>query len=150
MACRLISVKPLSEPMMGVLLIGPLEANFGEILIKISSILIQENAFESVACEMAAISFRPQCVKRHCITSEMDGWLSACSRQNVANIFMARRKMNLLTYYAPDQCFLIIKISELLFSLTLFTYTTTPCKNKEYICINSGKKEQVKMVVYMF
>ena len=43
----------------GILLIGPLGTNFSEILI----IFIQENAFQSVVCEMAAILSRPQCVK---------------------------------------------------------------------------------------
>ena len=42
-----------------ILFIGPLGTNFSEILI----ILIQEDAFESVVCETAAILFRPQCVK---------------------------------------------------------------------------------------
>ena len=43
----------------GILLIGPIGTNFSEILI------IQENAFESVVCETAAILSRPQCVKMH-------------------------------------------------------------------------------------
>ena len=42
----------------GILLIGSLGRNFSEISIEIS---IQENAFESVVCEMAAILSRPQC-----------------------------------------------------------------------------------------
>ena len=33
-----------------------------------SNIFIQENAFESVVCEMAAILSRPQCVKRKCLS----------------------------------------------------------------------------------
>ena len=39
----------------GILLIGPLGTNLSEILIEIPTILIQENAFESVVCEMASI-----------------------------------------------------------------------------------------------
>ena len=35
MACRLFGVKPSSEPNAGILLIGPLGANFNEILIEI-------------------------------------------------------------------------------------------------------------------
>ena len=49
----------------GLLLIGPLETNFSEILI------IQENAFESVVCEMASILSRPQCVKRYPADNEL-------------------------------------------------------------------------------
>ena len=43
----------------GLLLIGPLGTNFSEILIENSNIFIQENAFESVVCEVAAILSRP-------------------------------------------------------------------------------------------
>ena len=34
MACRLIGAKPLSEPIAGILLIGPLGTNFNELLIE--------------------------------------------------------------------------------------------------------------------
>ena len=48
----------------GILLIGPLGISFSEILIEIhSNILIQENAFENVVCEIAAILSRPQWVE---------------------------------------------------------------------------------------
>ena len=47
-----------------VLLTGLLETNFSEILIAILTyIFIQENVFDSVVFEMAAILSRPQCVK---------------------------------------------------------------------------------------
>ena len=48
-----------------ILLIGPLGTKFSEILIRLPAFffLIQENAFESVDCEMAAILSRHQCVK---------------------------------------------------------------------------------------
>ena len=46
----------------GILSIGPLGTNFNEILIKIHT-FSQENAFENVVCETAAILSRPQCVK---------------------------------------------------------------------------------------
>ena len=55
MACRLTSAKPLSKTNAGILLIGPLGTN--------SCIFIQENAFEYVVWEMAAILSRSQCVK---------------------------------------------------------------------------------------
>ena len=45
----------------GILLIRPLGTNLSEIL-RNSNIFIQENAFESVVCEKAAILSRPQCV----------------------------------------------------------------------------------------
>ena len=47
----------------GILLIWPLGTNFNEILVKIPTIFIQENVFENVVCETAAILSRPQCVK---------------------------------------------------------------------------------------
>ena len=49
----------------GILLIGPLETNFSEILIlnRNSYIFIQENAFQNVVWKMAAILSRPRCVK---------------------------------------------------------------------------------------
>ena len=61
MACRLVGAKPLSEPMPIVnwALMNKLQWNFSQN----SNIFIQENAFESVVCEMAAILSRPQCVK---------------------------------------------------------------------------------------
>ena len=46
----------------GILLIGPLGTNFSEILNRNSNIFIQENAFENVVCETAAILSWPQCV----------------------------------------------------------------------------------------
>ena len=58
----------------GLLLIGPSGTNFSEILIEI--IFIQENAFESVVCETAAILSRPQCV--NATTSNIFGWIKSC------------------------------------------------------------------------
>ena len=61
MACRLVGTKPLSEPMLEyfhLTLRNILQWNFN----RNSDIFIQENAFESVICEMAAILSRPQCV----------------------------------------------------------------------------------------
>ena len=49
----------------GLLLIGPLYRNKLQWNLNLNSnIFIQENAFESVVCETAAILSRPQCVKR--------------------------------------------------------------------------------------
>ena len=64
MACSLAGAKPLSETTNGMLLIGPLETNFSEILIKSLYVFIQENALENVVWKMAAILSRPQCVKQ--------------------------------------------------------------------------------------
>ena len=47
----------------GLLLIGPSETNFSEILIKIHHIFIQENAFENGVWKMVAILSQPQGVK---------------------------------------------------------------------------------------
>ena len=47
----------------GILLIGPLGTNISEILSKNSHIFIQENAFQNIICEVAAILSRTQCVK---------------------------------------------------------------------------------------
>ena len=47
----------------GILLIRPLGTNFSEFLVEILIFYIQENAFESVVCEEAAILSRPQWVK---------------------------------------------------------------------------------------
>ena len=44
----------------GLLLIGPLGTNHSEILIENYNIFIQENTFESVVCETAAILSLPQ------------------------------------------------------------------------------------------
>ena len=59
MACRLDGAKPLSEPMLEYLLIGPLGTNFSEILIEISNIFTEENMFKIAVCEMSAILSRP-------------------------------------------------------------------------------------------
>ena len=48
-----------------ILSIGTLGINFSENLGGNSYIFIQENAFEMVVCEMAAILSRPQCVNTH-------------------------------------------------------------------------------------
>ena len=49
----------------GILVIGPLGTNFSEIFNRNIHIFIQENAFENVVWEKAAILSRPQCVKKH-------------------------------------------------------------------------------------
>ena len=46
----------------GIFLIETLGTHFSEILIEILTFFIQENVFESVVCEIAAILSRPQCV----------------------------------------------------------------------------------------
>ena len=52
MACRLVWTNA------GILLIGPLETNFSEILSRNYNIFIHENVFENVVCEMATILSR--------------------------------------------------------------------------------------------
>ena len=52
----------------GILLIGPLRANFSEILIQMQTyIFIQRNAVENVVRKLASILSRPQCV--YCLSS---------------------------------------------------------------------------------
>ena len=46
----------------GILLIGPLETNFSEILIRIQTFSFKKNAFENIVCEMVGILSRPRCV----------------------------------------------------------------------------------------
>ena len=46
----------------GILLIRPLGTNFSEFFCRNSNIFIQENVFESIVCEKAAILSRPQWV----------------------------------------------------------------------------------------
>ena len=60
MFCRL-GDKPLSEPMLEYCLLYTTE----QISVKSESkfeIFVQENAFENVVCELAAILTRPRCV----------------------------------------------------------------------------------------
>ena len=60
MACRLVGAKPLSEPMLGYYwtLRKKLQWNID----RNPNSFIQENAFENVVCEIAAIFPRPQWV----------------------------------------------------------------------------------------
>ena len=54
----------------GILLIGRLGTNFGEILIEIYIFSLKKNAFENIFWEMSAILSRPQCVLSIPIGSE--------------------------------------------------------------------------------
>ena len=61
MACCLVGAKPLSETMLEYCQLdfrNKLQWNFN----RNSDIFFQENAIESVVCEMAAILARPVCV----------------------------------------------------------------------------------------
>ena len=60
MACRLVGAKPLSKQMLQYCY------KFQWIVNRYPNIFIQENAFESVVREMAAILSRPQCVNADC------------------------------------------------------------------------------------
>ena len=65
MACRLVTAKPLSEPMLEYFQFDPSEQTLmkSEMFYRNSDIFIHENAFENVVCEMAAILSRSRCVK---------------------------------------------------------------------------------------
>ena len=52
MACRLVGAKPLSEPMLEYCWLHPGEQTFRNF-----DMLVHENGFESVVCEMAANCF---------------------------------------------------------------------------------------------
>ena len=72
MACRLAGAKPLSEPMLGNCCLDP-RNKLQWHLNRNSYIFIQENAFENVVWEMAAILSRPQCVNNLAL---LGGWIS--------------------------------------------------------------------------
>ena len=61
MVCHLDGAKPLSEPMLEFCKLDPCE----QTSVKSKFIYFQENAFEIVVCETAAILSRPQCVNSH-------------------------------------------------------------------------------------
>ena len=63
----------------GILLIGPLGANFIEIVTGIQIFSLKKNAPENVVCEMASILSRLQCVK---INSAWQGQSSDRAHQN--------------------------------------------------------------------
>ena len=63
-----------------ILLIRTLGTKFNEILseIRTFSFLINENAFENIVCEMAAILSRPQCVKMVYYMFQSQQQLTSC------------------------------------------------------------------------
>ena len=67
MACRLFGTKPLSKPMLEYCHLDPRNKLHWNPK-KNSNIFIQENAFESIVCEMTAILSRPQYVKKDDVT----------------------------------------------------------------------------------
>ena len=65
----------------GILLIGPLVANFSEILVELYIYFIPENAFENVLCKTGAILPRPHCVNFHRRRVLYYIWVYILSRQ---------------------------------------------------------------------
>ena len=61
MACRLFGAKPLPEPLPTYCQLEPSEQNFSEI--QNTKLLVQENVFENIVCEMAAILSKGRWVK---------------------------------------------------------------------------------------
>ena len=57
MACRLFGAKPLSKPMLGYSQLDPLEQTSVQFF-QNTKLFIQENAFENIVSEMAAILSR--------------------------------------------------------------------------------------------
>ena len=58
MACRLFGTKPLPEPMLTYCHLDPQEHTPVDFRTTYKKIFIQENAYEKVVCEMAAIFSR--------------------------------------------------------------------------------------------
>ena len=63
MAYPLVGAQPLSEPMVEIIVNLTLRDKFQRNVNRKSYTFIQENTFENVVCEMAAIFSRPQYVK---------------------------------------------------------------------------------------
>ena len=74
MACRLFGAKPLSKPMLGVLLIGPLGKNFHEISIK-----LQNFSFTKMHGKITSAKWWPFCLGVYELTP-------LCPRPTVANV----------------------------------------------------------------
>ena len=70
MACRLVSAKPLPEPILTYCQQVSWERTSVKILIKIETFFAEENAFGIVVCVMLAILFRPECVSRRSVIRE--------------------------------------------------------------------------------
>ena len=79
MACRLIGVKPLSEPMLIYCKLNPLEQTSLKFELNALTFL-EEIAFENVICKMSAILFWPQCVNTSIlkIIPSFMGSMSSC------------------------------------------------------------------------
>ena len=96
----------------GILLIGPLGTNFSEISVEIL-IFIQENALESVVCEMAAILSRPECVYIwwHVRCYWVEVWLASFNN--------SCRSIGLLTWHSAAAIMLLL-ISHQISKLKMF------------------------------
>ena len=83
----------------GILLFRPLGTKFKWNLNRNSYVFIQENSFENVVCEMAAILSRPQCVKT------LHYWviLFGPSRVAIHHIDLWRKKCH--GWHLTDECF---------------------------------------------
>ena len=64
MACRLVDAKPLSKPLAGILLIGPLGTNFSEILIEILTF-----SFKKMRLKVSSAKWRPFCLSLNVLNS---------------------------------------------------------------------------------
>ena len=93
MACRLIGTKPLSEPCRNIVNWTPgnnFQLNFNSK----SYIFIQENVFENVVCQMAAILSRRQCVKSdklyesHVTYYSDVTWVLWCQKSPATRLFL--------------------------------------------------------------
>ena len=74
MACRLVGAKPLSESMLEYCQLNIALNKLQWKLNRNSYNFIQEDAFENVVCEMAAILSRPQCVNESVVIEVCTRW----------------------------------------------------------------------------
>ena len=85
-ACRLFDTKPLPEPMLAYCQLNKLQWNFNRYI----KLFIHENAFESVVCKMASISFRGRWVHctviQHCQMSSVKYQFSYCGTCNGSSL----------------------------------------------------------------
>ena len=93
MACRLTGVKPLSEPVLEMLLIGPLGTNFSEIAIKIHTAF----SLKKMHLKTSPAKRRPFCLGLNVLRPwnrlAKQSW-KAYSENNIALMFVQKNVLN--------------------------------------------------------
>ena len=125
MACRLVGAKPLSEPVLGILFIGPWETNFSEILIG-----IQTFSFKKMHLKMLSAKWRPFCldlnVLRVCKETVKSRVCLMFHYYEIREFIKMRNKMSNIQYLRPR-----IHIFR---SKTQWLYTDTSIQSDIKIC----------------